>query len=82
MALDDVDWSPFFSSSNVNKSLSCFLHKFNSISNKGNPLFLNKYKLYGNKVTFINKFYHTSYYTQVLLDSDNAKKMWDNKFYY
>ena len=92
MALDDVDWSPVFSSSNANESLSRFRHIFNSISNKHaplkafkirnsaskpwitlglkksikvwdklykkwlitqKPLFLNKYKLYRNKVTLI-----------------------------
>ena len=38
MALDVVDWSPAFSSFDVNESLSRFLHIFNSVSNKYAPL--------------------------------------------
>ena len=38
MALDVVDWSPVFSSFDVNESLSRFLHIFNSVSNKYAPL--------------------------------------------
>ena len=40
--------------------------------------FLNKYKLYRNKIVSINKYYRTSYYNKILADSTNTKKMWDN----
>ena len=38
MALDVVEWSPVFSSFDVNESLSRFLHIFNSVSDKHAPL--------------------------------------------
>ena len=41
-------------------------------------LFLNKYKLYRNKIVSINKLYRTLYYNKILADSTDTKKMWDN----
>lgn len=38
MALNEVDWSPVYSSSDVNESLLRFLHIFNRISNEHAPL--------------------------------------------
>ena len=115
--LNEVDWSPVYHSSYVNKSLSRFLHIFNRVSNKHAPIksvkvsnnrskpwitlglkksmrvwdklykqwlltrnlnFLSKYKMYLNKITYINKLYRTSYYNDVLANSSNSKKMWDN----
>ena len=40
--------------------------------------FLSKYKKYRNKITYINKLYRTLYYNDVLADSSNSEKMWDN----
>ena len=108
--LNEVDWSPVYRSSDVNESLSRFLHIFNRVSNKHAPIksvkvsnnrskpwitlglkksmrvrlrtrnlnFFSKYKKYRNKITYINKLYRTSYYNDVLADSSNSKKMWDN----
>ena len=117
MALNEVDWSSVYSSSDVDESLPRLLQIFNRISNEHAPLksvrvkstsskpwitsglkksmkvrdrlykkwlsthnllFMNKYKLYRNKITSINKFYRISYYKKVLADSTNSKKMWDN----
>ena len=41
-------------------------------------VFLNKYKFYRNKITVINKIYRESFYNQVLSNSSDGKKMWDN----
>ena len=41
-------------------------------------VFLNKYKFYRNKITVINKIYRESFYNQVLSNSNDSKKMWDN----
>ena len=38
----------------------------------------NKYKLYRNKIVSINKYYRALYYSMVLTNSNNTKKMWDN----
>ena len=46
--------------------------------NTRNVSFLNKYKLYRNKIVSINKLYRTLYYNKILADSTNTKKMWDN----
>ena len=41
-------------------------------------VFLNKYKFYRNKITVINKIYRESFYNQVLSNSNDSKKLWDN----
>ena len=43
-----------------------------------NYVFLNKYKLYRNKIAIINKIYRDCFYNDILIKSDNTKKMWDN----
>ena len=43
-----------------------------------NDVFLNKYKLYRNKIATINKIYRVRFYNDILTKSDNIKKMWDN----
>ena len=43
-----------------------------------NYVFLNKYKLYRNKIATINKIYRDCFYNDILIKSDNTKKMWDN----
>ena len=43
-----------------------------------NDVFLNKYKLYRNKIAAINKIYRVRFYNDILTKSDNMKKMWDN----
>jgi len=43
-----------------------------------NYVFLNKYKLYHNKIAIINKIYRDCFYNDILTNSDNTKKMWDN----
>ena len=43
-----------------------------------NDVFLNKYKLYRNKIATINKIYRVRFYNDILTKSDNMKKMWDN----
>jgi len=43
-----------------------------------NMFYLNKYKLYRNKIDFINKRYRDMYYANIMSESKNAKKMWDN----
>ena len=43
-----------------------------------NYVFLNKYKLYRNKIAIINKTYRDCFYNDILIKSDNTKKMWDN----
>ena len=43
-----------------------------------NYVFLNKYKLYRNKIATINKIYRDCLYNDILTKSDNTKKMWDN----
>jgi len=40
--------------------------------------FLNKFKYFRNKITSINKFYRDTFYQEVLTNSKNSKKMWDN----
>ena len=42
-----------------------------------NYVFLNKYKLYRNKIATINKTYRDCFYNDILTKSDNTKKMWD-----
>ena len=42
-----------------------------------NYLFLNKYKLYRNKITIINKTYRDCFYNDILTKSGNTEKMWD-----
>ena len=116
-ALGQINWSPVFSTNDVNESLVRFTHIFNRVSNQYAPLkstkvknsiikpwitsglkksmkvrdklykkwlttrsllFLNKYKLYRNKIVSINKLYRTLYYNKILADSTDTKKMWDN----
>ena len=43
-----------------------------------NYVFLNKYKLYRNKIATTNKIYRDRFYIDILTKSDNMKKMWDN----
>ncbi|CAH3147158.1 unnamed protein product, partial [Porites lobata] len=43
-----------------------------------NYVFLNKYKLYRNKIAIINKIYRDCFYNDILIKSDNTRKMWDN----
>ena len=43
-----------------------------------NYVFLNKYKLYCNTIAIINKIYRDRLYNDILVKSDNTKKMWDN----
>ena len=43
-----------------------------------NSYYYNRYKMYRNKIVTINKLYRTIYYDNVLKDSTNSKKMWDN----
>ena len=43
-----------------------------------NYVFLNKYKLYRNKIAIINKISRDCFYNDILTKSDNTKKMWDN----
>jgi len=43
-----------------------------------NYVFLKKYKLYHNKIAIINKIYCDCFYNDILTNSDNTKKMWDN----
>ena len=43
-----------------------------------NYVFLNKYKLYRNKIANINKIYRDRFYNDILSKLDNTKKMWDN----
>ena len=43
-----------------------------------NYVFVNKYKLYCNKIAIINKIYRDCFYNDILIKSDNTKKMWDN----
>ena len=38
----------------------------------------NQYKIYRNKIVTINKFYRTLYNDNILQDSRNTKKMWNN----
>ena len=40
--------------------------------------FINKYEIYGNKITIINKIYRDWIYYDILTKSDNTKKVWDN----
>lgn len=40
--------------------------------------FINKYEIYGNKITIINKIYRYWIYYDILNKSDNTKKVWDN----
>ena len=44
-----------------------------------NYVFLNKYKLYRNKIATINNIYRDRFYNDVLTKSDNTKKMWEKK---
>ena len=46
-----------------------------------NYVFLNKYKLYRNKIAIINKIYRDCFYNDILVKSDNTKKMWDKSIY-
>ena len=43
-----------------------------------NYVFLNKYKLYCNTIAIINKIYRDRLYNDILVKSDNTKKMRDN----
>ena len=43
-----------------------------------NYVFLNKYKLYRNKIAIINKIYRDCFYNDILIKSDNTKKIWNN----
>ena len=43
-----------------------------------NYVFLNKFKLYRNKIATINKIYRDHFYNDILTKSDNTKMMWDN----
>ena len=43
-----------------------------------NSYYHDKYKLYRNKIVAINKIYRALYYGNILKDSTNSKKMWDN----
>ena len=43
-----------------------------------NYVFLNKYRLYRNKIAVINKIYRDCIHNGILIKSDNMKKMWDN----
>ena len=43
-----------------------------------NYVSLNKYKLYCNKIAIINKIYRDRLYNDILVKSDNTKKMRDN----
>ena len=43
-----------------------------------NYVFLNKYKLYRNKIATTSKIYRDRFYIDILTKSDNMKKMWDN----